>query len=342
LTSTLLEGSSLSSQTYNQSTSFNLRGIRKIGVVLVEGYALISLAATVEPLRAANILSKGTLYEVTYISVAGDRAMSSAGVSIEAINIRQAPTDFDLVFLVAGGNPIQYENVELARYLKRLSRQNVPLGGISGAPAILARYGLMRHRRFTIHWEHFESLKEMSEDFNLEKSLYVIDRDRYTSAGGTATFDLLINIISKDHGRVLARQVSDWFMHTELRVSEAPQKAGLEQKYNIHHPAALAAVELMHNNLAERLSLEQIAGRAHISARQLNRIFVQTLNMSVMEFYRQISLDRAAQLLQQTVLPISEVALATGFSNASHFTKAFQVRFETTPKTMRIAARESD
>lgn len=329
----------MSTQVYHHSALFSEHGIRRIGVILVDDYALISLAATVEPLRAANILSKTRLYDFTFIAAEGDRAQSSIGIAFDTIEMRSAPVDFDLVFLVAGGNPILYENVELGRYLKRLTRQNVPLGGISGAPAILARYGLMRHRRFTIHWEHFDSLKEMSQDFNLEKSLYVIDRDRYTSAGGTGTLDLLINIISKNHGRVLAQQVSDWFMHTETRLSEAPQKAGLEQKYNIHHPAALAAVELMHNNLADRLTLEEIAGRAHISARQLNRIFVETLDMSVMEFYRHISLDRAAQLLRQTVLPISEVALATGFSNASHFTKIFQSRFATTPKAMRVAAR---
>ncbi|MBB3966148.1 GlxA family transcriptional regulator [Rhizobium metallidurans] len=329
----------MSTQLYHHSALFSEQGIRRIGVILVDGYALISLAATVEPLRAANILSKTKLYDFTFITAEGGRAQSSIGIAFDAIEMRSAPVDFDLVFLVAGGNPILYENVELGHYLKRLTRQNVPLGGISGAPAILARYGLMRHRRFTIHWEHFDSLKEMSQDFNLEKSLYVIDRDRYTSAGGTGTLDLLINIISKNHGRVLAQQVSDWFMHTETRLSEAPQKAGLEQKYNIHHPAALAAVELMHNNLADRLTLEEIAGRAHISARQLNRVFVEMLDMSVMEFYRHISLDRAAQLLKQTVLPISEVALATGFSNASHFTRIFQARFATTPKAMRVAAR---
>lgn len=329
----------MSVQTYHQSALFGEQGIRKIGVVLVDGFALISLAATIEPLRAANVLSKSKLYELTYISAEGELARSSIGISFDAVDMRSAPTDFDLVFLVAGGNPILYENVELGRYLKRLARQNVPLGGVSGGPAILARYGLMRHRRFTIHWEHFESLKEISQDFNLEKSLYVIDRDRYTSAGGTGTLDLLISIVSKNHGRVLAQQVSDWFMHTETRLSEAPQKAGLEEKYNIHHPAALAAVELMHNNLADRLTLDEIADRAHISARQLNRIFVDTLTMSVMEFYRHISLERAAQLLRQTVLPISEVALATGFSNASHFTKIFQNRFKTTPKAMRVAAR---
>ncbi|WP_162939740.1 GlxA family transcriptional regulator [Neorhizobium sp. NCHU2750] len=329
----------MSTPIYHQSSLFAEHGVRKIGIILVEGYALISLAATIEPLRAANTLSKTKLYDLTYIAAEGDRVLSSVGIGVDAIALKNAPIDFDLVFLVAGGNPIPYENAGLGRYLMRLARHNVPLGGVSGGPAILARYGLMRHRRFTIHWEHFDSLKEMSQDFNLEKSLYVIDRDRYTSAGGTGTLDLLMHLVSINHGRVLAQQVSDWFMHTETRLSEAPQKAGLEQKYNIRHPAALAAVELMHSNLADRFTLNQIASRAYISSRQLNRIFVETLNMSVMEFYRQISLDRAAQLLMQTTLPISEVALATGFSNASHFTKAFQARFETTPKAMRLAAR---
>lgn len=329
----------MSRKTSYQTDLFLAQGTRKVGVVLLDGYPLLSLAATVEPLRAANYLSKLELYEITCISASGPRALSSVGIGFDVTHVSVAPTDFDMVFLVAGGNPLLYQNAELGRYLKRLARCHVPIGGISGGPAILARYGLLRQRRFTIHWEHFDSLKEVSQDFNLVKSLYVIDGDRYTSAGGTGTLDLLLNIISQNHGRILAQQISDWFMHTEARLAEAPQRAGLEQKYKIHHPAALAAMKLMFDNLSDRLTLTEIADRAHISSRQLNRIFVETLNRSVMEFYREISLDRAAQLLMQTPLSISEIALATGFSNASHFTKVFQSRFETTPKAMRIATR---
>jgi len=64
----------------------------------------------------------------------------------------------------------------------------------------------------------------------IERSLYVIDRDRFTCAGGIAPLDMMHALLTERHELAFARQVSDCFMHTDVRSANGPQRAGLVER----------------------------------------------------------------------------------------------------------------
>src|SRR5690606_29756455 len=142
-------------------------------------YALMSLASAVEPLRAANDLAGRELYRSSFYSVEGGFVPSTAGGGFDTAPLSavgqhgQDPT-LDMAFVVAGGNPMLYENPALVRSLRSLVRRQVGLGGISGGAAILARGGLLSGRRFTVHWAHIGPLAEYDPELLIERALYVI------------------------------------------------------------------------------------------------------------------------------------------------------------------------
>lgn len=303
----------------------------RFGFILVDGYALMSTSAAVEPLRAANQLAGRTLYDVRFLSVAGGPARSSAGAWFETQPLVTAGEDFDVVFVVAGGNPFAIRDAALVGHLRRLDRLGVRLGGISGGAAVLARAGLMSNRRFTVHWEHMEALRETDAHLLLERSLFVIDRDRLTCAGGAAPLDMMHAIMTAAHGMELARGVSDWFIHTRIRPSEDPQRAGVVEKYNVHHPSLLAAIELMDSHIADPLGLDQLAALSGLGMRQFQRLFRRELGVTAMAFYRDLRLAKADELLRQSALSVLDVGLAAGFSNAAHFSRCFRERYGVSP-----------
>ncbi|PDQ22599.1 hypothetical protein CN311_02990 [Mesorhizobium sanjuanii] len=61
-----------------------------------------------------------------------------------------------------------------------------------------------------------------------------------------------------------------------------------------------------------------------------------------MQFYRSLRLEKADEILLQSNLPLVEVALATGFSNRSHFSRAFQACFGMGPATRRKQRRHGE
>lgn len=317
----------------------------RIGLLLIDGFALMSYAAAVEPLRAANLLAGEMLYEICHIGCgsavctsevcASGVCTSSGGAKVPATGQVGRGHDFDLVLVVAGGDPIAFRDPPTFQWLRLLSRKGVKLGGVSGGPAVLALAGLMEGRRMTVHWEHAAALSELAPGLMLERTLYVIDRDRISCAGGTAPLDLMHALITEQHGAAFARRVSDWFLHTEVRQSAGPQRAGLSQRYGTTSLAVLLAIEAMENHIADPLALDQLARLSGVSPRHLNRLFREKLGSSTMEFYRRLRLEKARSLLQQLPMSITEIALATGFSNPGHFAICFRENFGFTPSSAR-------
>ena len=308
---------------------------QKIGFILVDGFSLMSLASATEPLRAANQLSGETLYDINFISAAGNHSESSIGIFSEGKSIAENDYDYDLVFIAAAGNPATYDNPDLLKYIKMLASKRVKLGGISGGSVLLARAGVMAKRRFTVHWEHFEALREMDPQLLLVRSLYVIDQDRFTCAGGVAPLDMMSAMIASQHGRDLTKAVNDWLIYTSVRASGDPQRAGLVEKYNVHHPAVICAIELMQNHISDPLSCEQIAKLSNIGERQLSRLFQRHLGKKIVAFYSEIRLSHAHNLIEQTSMTMVEISVSAGYDSVAYLSQKFKAHFGYTPAQFR-------
>tara|TARA_B100001093_G_C26674677_1_gene947727 strand:+ start:122 stop:1078 length:957 start_codon:yes stop_codon:yes gene_type:complete len=303
----------------------------KVGVLPLKGFALMAYASTVEPFRAANMLSDSPLYDVINIGLDDQLIASSGAGSVSPQTSIKDKIELDYLFVVAGGNPMSYENKEVFSWLARISRFGTRLGGVSAGPAILAKAGLMDGRRMTVHWEHAEALTEILPHLMIERTLYVIDRDRLTCAGGTAALDLMLGLVSDHHGPLFANLVSDWFMHTEIRPSIGPQRSGLAARVGSTNRVILDAVRTMESYIAHPVTLIKLAEKADISPRQLNRLFKEKLGCSTMKYYRSLRLNKARNLLINSPLPLTEIALATGFANSSHFSSLFSRYFGKPP-----------
>ncbi len=308
-----------------------------IGYLLIPGFSLLSYASAVEPLRAANTLSGRSLSRWRHISPDGDGVAASNGVIIAPDLRREGAADLEILFVVAGGNPAAFRDRSTLSRLRRLSQSKLIIGGISGGAYILARAGLLRGYRCTLHWEHAESFREDFPDLDLRRSLYEIDRDRLTCSGGTASLDLLHELIARDHGTALARRVSDWFLQPEIRVSAGPDRMTPGERFGVGNPALQKVLAAIEAEADAPLSPRQLAAMAGVSVRQLERLFRSHLGVAPRAHDRRVRLDRARLLLHQTGLSVLEVALACGFASASHFSRSYRAAFGYPPVRERKA-----
>lgn len=314
-------------------------GIFRVAVLLTDGFPLMSYASVVEPLRAANVLAGRTVCEVRHFSESGREVRSSGSVQVPVDSVAGGTLDADLLLVIAGGDPFGFELGRMVAWFRKLALSGHVLGGVSGGPVLLAKAGVMRGRRMTVHWEHAQMLAEAVPDLILERSLYVIDRDRVTCGGGTAPMDLMHALLSGRFGTDFARSVSDWFLHTDIRPSAGPQRAGPIERVGTTCQPVLDAVALMESHVADPLTLDQLAILAGISGRQLNRLFRRHIGRTVMGHYRRFRLETARQLLGHSSLSLTDIALATGFSGSSHFSSAFRQEFGHTPRQFRLRRR---
>ncbi|HET9446766.1 MAG TPA: AraC family transcriptional regulator, partial [Steroidobacteraceae bacterium] len=161
--------------------------------MLTPGFALMSYASAVEPLRAANQISGRKLYHWWHASPGDQPAIASNGAAVLPDHrFGSEPDVLDLVLVCAGGNPATFDDAATFAWLRRLARRGVTMGGISGGPYILARAGLLNGRRCTIHWEHAPAFAETFPKVQLTRSLFEIDGTRITCSGGIAALDMMI------------------------------------------------------------------------------------------------------------------------------------------------------
>lgn len=295
-----------------------------VGFLMIPGFALMSYAAAVEPLRAANLLSGEALYDWTHIAPEGARVAASCGAETPCAHEVAAAPLYDILIVVAGGRPERFAHRATFAYLRRAARAGTRLGGVSGGPVILAAAGVMAGRRMTVHWEHAAALAEAHPDLLLTRSLYVIDRDRFTSAGGAAPLDMAHALIGEAQGPALAAKVSDWFHHTAIRQAGAPQRGGAAGRFGLRHPKLIAALEAMEARLADPLPRAAVAAQVGLSDRQLGRLFAEKTGRGFSAAYRDLRLAHARDLIRQTGLPLTEIAYACGFSSPSHFSTAYR------------------
>lgn len=310
--------------------------IRTVGFLLVPGFALLTYASAVEPLRAANQLSGKTLYQ-WWNAAPGDKpAVASNGAAVLPDHkFGQDPGSLDLMIVCAGGNPTTFSDRRTFAWLRRLSARGVIIGGMSGGPCILAKAGLLAGRRCTVHWEHMPAMQEAFPDIVLTRSLFEIDRDRITCSGGVAGLDMMVALITRDHGHELGAAVSDWFLHTQVREGARPQRMDLRFRAGVTDEHLLKVLRTMEAHIEAPLSREKLARGSGISLRQLERSFRAQLGRGVHEHYLALRLGRARQLLRETSRSILEIALATGFGSATHFSRAFKKAHGYSPRGAR-------
>jgi transcriptional regulator GlxA family with amidase domain len=311
-------------------------GAQRFGFLLADRFALMSFASATEPLRAANLIARASLYAVQPLSVGGRPVVSSAGLAVPAGDIAREASGCHTVFVIAGGNPEDWKTARAAYpVLRRLAREGVRLGGISSGSYLLAEAGLLDGRDFTIHWEHAPALKEAFPALSPRPARFVIDVDRITCGGGIAPLDMMHALIADRMGAAFARRVSDWYLHTAVAEPEGPQRGSAAERHGTRHPALLAALETMETALERPLSRTDVARTAGISIRHLDRLFRTELGRGFAEAYRAMRLEQARKLIEQSPLSISEIAFATGFSSASHFARAYKEMFGLQPKAGR-------
>ncbi len=307
----------------------------RFGFLILPGFSLMALSAASEPLRAANRLAANSLYEWYLISPSGEAVASSSGFRLQPDGGLDLPVPFDAIVVVASLNVAEYHEAAVFRWLRQQERRGCDIGAVSTASLLLARAGLLKGYRFTIHWETAQDFTEEFPDLKPSRTLFVIDRRRFTCGGGIAGLDMMLALIARQFGSSLASGVAEQFLHTHIRSAEDSQRTDIVGRYGTTVPALVTALSLMETCIEQPMAISLIAIRSGATERHLERLFVSHLQSTPARFYLGLRLREAKRLLSETDTPLTEVALRTGFTSPSHFGRCFRQAFRQTPRQMR-------
>lgn len=307
-----------------------------IHFLLLPGFSAMGFISALEPLRVANRF-RGPLYRWRVLSLDGGAVEASNGMSVNADGVLGEEEPARMLLIVAGFDPLACYGTALHQALRRLDHEGVLLGGIDTGAMVLAEAGLLDGHRATVHWEALEAFKERYPRLQATQELFEIDRRRITCAGGTASIDLMLDLIGQGHGSELAVQVSEQFVLGRIRPRQDHQRMEIANRYGLRNKKLVRVIGEMERNTEQPLNTEVLADSVQITRRQLERLFRLHLDDTPSGFYLRLRLDKARQLLRQTDMSVLEVSIACGFESASYFTRCYRARFERCPREDRMA-----
>ncbi|WP_372887436.1 GlxA family transcriptional regulator [Shimia sp.] len=304
---------------------------RRFVFVLLDKFSLLSFASALDCLRIANRQFPKPAYQWQVIGEGGDTMVCSTD-TVFKLDDDLIELHRDDTVVLCGGIDIQAAtSKKLLNWLRREARKGVRVAGLCTAAYALAKAGLLNGKKATIHWENQDSFSEDFPEVRLSKSVFSIDGPRMTTAGGTSSIDLFLQVIADDHGEDLANWVADQLIYSSIRTDQDTQRLSVPTRIGVRHPKLSQVIQMMEANIEEPISPSILASDVGMSTRQLERLFRRYLNRSPKRYYMELRLQKARNLLMQTDMSVINVALACGFASPSHFSKCYRAHYDTTP-----------
>jgi transcriptional regulator GlxA family with amidase domain len=308
----------------------------RIAFVLFDQFSTIAFGSAIEPLNLANRHLGQRLFDWSTHTMDDKPVRSSSALSFSPDASLEELHEADIILLVSG---LDVEMIELdpafVRKLRVLAARGTIIGSLCTAAHILARLKLLNGYRCTIHWENIRSLREEFPHIDVSSTIFELDRNRMTCAGGTASLDMMLLYIAQHICADMARSIAEQLLHQTIRTGEEEQRYDLESRLGVSNRTVIGAISMMHDHIEDPLSCNQIASIMGISSRQLERLFTKYFCSSPGRYYMRLRLDAARELLRRTRQSILEVSLATGFTSTSHFTRCYRETFGHTPSRER-------
>jgi AraC family carnitine catabolism transcriptional activator len=298
--------------------------------LLLPGFSMMGLMSATEPLRVANRFH-ADLYRWRLLSVDGGPVEASNGMSLNVEGGLEDQGQPHTIFVVSGFEPLEAFSSRLANWLQRFAQQGAIIGGIDTGSFVLAEARLIDKQRITLHWEAINAFQERFPALQVTQELFEIDGQRITTAGGTSTIDMMLTLIARDQGEAMAVQVSEQFVLGRIRSRRDHQRMQITNRYGVHNKKLSHVIAEMERRCENLLTPTQLAEAVDVTPRQLERLFRQHLNDTPANFYLNLRLDKARQLLRQSDMNVLEISLACGFESSSYFSRRYRKRFGRSP-----------
>ncbi|WP_206957069.1 transcriptional regulator FtrA [Trinickia acidisoli] len=224
----------------------------------------------------------------------------------------------------------------LLETLRHAHARGVRIASICSGVFVLAAAGLLDGRRAAVHWAQADALARRYPNLLVDpRVLYVDDGDILSSAGRAAGLDLCVHIVRRDYGAAVANEVARRLVIPAHREGGQAQFISVPVRDEGDPLADVLAWARMH--LDEDMTIDTLADKTGMSRRTFIRHFERATGVSPGEWVLQERITQARQLLEDTAMPIEDVATACGFGSADTLRHHFRVRFGTSPGRYRAS-----
>ncbi len=311
----------------------------RFAFVLAREFTLSPLAMFVDTLRLAGDegdRSRRVLFDWQIVGERGLPVKSSSGFDLMPTAKLENPAAYDHIVVVGGLLNVSKDlGTEKERFVLDAANKGLPISALCTASFHLAKLGLLDGYNVCVSHFHLAQFREEFAGVPVDAvSLFTVDRDRATCAGGSGAADLASYYVRKLVGDGPVEKAARILQLDRIRGQEDPQPEDELFAHTANRDVRRALL-LMRSLITEEVDVDMIAKRLRMTRRQLERLFNTHLNTGPKRALQQIRVSVARQMLRETRIPLTEIALRSGFSSAQQLSKVFREKEGTTPTKVR-------
>jgi transcriptional regulator GlxA family with amidase domain len=312
--------------------------------VVFEGALATDIAGPSDAFGIANRHDKtrGLLYELRYVSMAGGPVRTSSGLVLATTRAAAEPLDRIDTLLVSGGSFIQETILDkpLLRWIAKAGARARRTGSVCSGAFLLAEAGLLEGRHAVTHWSMTDLFRARYPGIHLALDpIFVEDGPVWSSAGVTAGIDLALALIGRDHGPALSMAVAkQMVMFLQRPGGQAQFSAALLAQAGARRSGdpVQAITGYIAENLARDLSVEVLAAQAGMAPRSFARLFAARPDgLTPAKLVESMRVEAAAGALADSSQPVKRIAADCGFGDEERMRRAFLRRLGVAPNDYR-------
>lgn len=306
---------------------------RRIAFVLFDQFSNLCLANCLEPLRAANTLTRRVAFDWQIFTPDGGAAMSSSGLDVLPHAPAPALASCDDLFVLASYDHDRHDTAANRRLLRAAAGRAQRIVALDAGPWLLAAAGLLDGRRATVHWDLLDAFTETFLEVAAERARVLRDGPFMTCAGAMSALDLTLGFIADHLGLSVRLDVEALFIRGD------PPLGPEHERRAITDPLVQRALGLMRDNVERPLPLAALARRLSCQPRTLDRRFRARLGAPPGTVCRHLRLSAARKLLEGSRLSVAEIALRCGYESPAALARAVGRQYGVPPSGLRRSAR---
>jgi transcriptional regulator GlxA family with amidase domain len=311
-----------------------------IGVLIFPDFQLMDAAGPISVFEIARSYAKRQL-PIRAIAAKPGAVRSSSGV--EMLAQKFGSPNAITTLLVAGGGGVEAAARDKCtlRFVQAVAKRGVRVASVCSGTFVLAEAGLLDGKRATTHWNRTRQFLATYPKVKLEPDqIFVRDGNVWSSAGITAGIDLALAMVAEDYGdSVVERTARQLVLYHRRSGGQSQFSSLLELKAPTGRFGPL--LTWARENLDSRLTVEDLAERAGMSARHFTRAFIAETGVTPSKAIERLRIEVARSRVQSSSEAIERVAEATGFRDPERMRRAFIRAFGQPPQSLRRAARSA-
>lgn len=312
-----------------------------IWVLVFPGFVLLDATGPVQVFSTANDEARDAgrpePYRIRMVTPGGGAVSSSSGVALLTAPLPRRVAGATLI--VSGGRGMESDDTPDAAALRWVARAAGSVArccAVCTGAFVLARAGLLDHRRAVTHWQDVARLRAQHPAVDVQDdAIYVKDGAVYTSAGITAGMDLALSLVEEDQGRAAALGVAK-------RMVMFLKRPGGQRQFSAELMAQ-AEPEGLHGRLTQwllarltrQVGVEQMAAAFALSVRTLHRRLRQESGVTPAQLLLRLRMERACGLLERPGMTVKRAARQSGFGTEYNLRRAFGAQLGVMPSEYR-------